>query len=112
MSRTLETISDAREAARAAVAYLGEEERWALLQKWLARETGGKGKVTERSPRLEALRSIVCPRVGDREWDKVVREHRRGHWAQELRLANTLALRCAGGLSQPITDTPELGAPP
>jgi hypothetical protein len=108
MTFRIETISDAREAARTAVAYLDEEERWGLLQKWLAKETAGnaketagKRKATRRSFRLEALRSIVCPRVKDREWDKIVREHRPARWADELRLANALAIERAGSLGQP-----------
>jgi hypothetical protein len=102
MTLRLETTSDAREAARAAVAYLGEEERWALLQVWLAKETAHKRKASRRSFRLEALRSMVCPRVKDREWDEIVREHRPGRWAAELRMVNAAAIPGAGGLRQPI----------
>lgn len=86
-----DTAAEASEAARAAVAYLGEEERWALLQKWLEKEPAGQRKAGKRSPRLEALRSIVCPRVDDRVWDNILREHRQAHWAGELRLANAFA---------------------
>ena len=90
---TRETIAAASEVAGAAVAYLGEEARWALLQKWLEEEPADQRKAGRRSLRLEALRSIVSPRVTDREWDKVVREHRPARWANELRLANALACR-------------------
>jgi CheY-like chemotaxis protein len=93
MTLTRETIAAAGEAAGAAVAYLGEEARWALLQKWLEEEPAGHREAGRRSLRLEALRSIVSPRVTDREWDKVVREHRPARWADELRLANALAHR-------------------
>lgn len=86
-----ETIAKATEAARAAVAYLGEEARWALLQKWLEEEPAGQRKAGRRSLELEVLRSIVSPRVRDREWDAVVREHRPMRWADELRRANALA---------------------
>ena len=85
------SIARATEAARAAVAYLGEEARWALLQKWLEEEPAGERKAGRRSLELEVLRSIVSPRVGDREWDTVVREHRPVRWADELRRANALA---------------------
>jgi hypothetical protein len=97
MTLPLETISDAREVARAAVAYLGEEERWALLQKWLAKETAGKREASRRSLRLEALRSIVCPRVTDREWDQAVRARGPGRRTNGIRLANALAIQRAGG---------------
>ena len=83
---------EVREAVRAAVEYLDEEERWLLLQRWLERETAGRGAAAKRSLRLEALRSIVCPRVGDREWDGILREHRTVQWAGELRLANAFAV--------------------
>jgi DNA-binding response OmpR family regulator len=85
-----ETVAAATEAARTAVAYLGEEARWALLQKWLEQEPAGQRRAGKRSLELEVLRSIVSPRVRDREWDKVVREHRPGRWADELRQANAL----------------------
>lgn len=90
-TRSRETIATATEAARAAVAYLGEEARWALLQQWLQEEPAGERKAGRRSLELEVLRSIVSPRVGDREWDTVVRDHRPVRWADELRRANTLA---------------------
>jgi hypothetical protein len=93
MTLTRETIAKARQSARAAVAHLGEEERWALLQKWLLNEPAGQRNAGRRSLRLEALRSIVCPRVNDREWDKVVREHEPGRWVEELREANAFASR-------------------
>jgi hypothetical protein len=86
LTHTRETKS-----ARAAVAYLGEEERWALLQKWLLNEPAGQRNAGRRSLKLEALRSIVCPRVNDREWDKVVRDHGPARWAEELRMANAFA---------------------
>jgi len=88
LTHTRETKS-----ARAAVAYLGEEERWALLQEWLLKEPAGQRNVGRRSLKLEALRSIVCPRVKDGEWDKVLREHGPARWAQELRMANAFASR-------------------
>jgi hypothetical protein len=88
MKLTSDTSAEANEAARAAVAYLGEEERWILLQKWLEKEPAGPRKAGTRSLRLEALRGIVCPRVNDQDWDRVVREHRQVRWADELRLAN------------------------
>ena len=100
MTRTRETFSGATDAARAAVAYLGEEERWALLQEWLEREPTGQRKTGRRSLRLEALRSMVCPRVNDREWDRVVRHHRPVRWADDLRLVNANAILDAGELSQ------------
>lgn len=87
MTRTYECAGDAREAVKTAVGYLDEEQRWALLQRWLEEESR-IGKAPHRSLRLEALRSIVCPRVGDREWDRVVRECRKIEWAGELRLAD------------------------
>jgi hypothetical protein len=92
MTRRSETSSGARNAARSAVAYLGEEERWALLQTWLERETASERKAGRRSLRLEALRSMVCPRVKDREWDNVVRENRSVRWVDDLRQANTEAI--------------------
>lgn len=93
------TIARATESARAAVAYLGEEARWALLQKWLEEEPAGEREAGRRSLKLEVLRSIVSPRVGDREWDTVVHDHRPVRWADELRRANTLAcLRPESGL--------------
>ena len=95
MTRAGETIATATEAARAAVAYLGDEARWALLQKWLEQESASQRTAGRRSLRLEALRSIVSPRVKDGEWDKVVREQRPVRWSEELRLANALACRRA-----------------
>lgn len=103
MTSRSETSSDARDAARSAVAYLGEEERWALLQKWLERETASERKAGRRSLRLEALRSMVCPRVKDHEWDKVVRKHRSGRWVDDLRQANTKAMVDAGDPSPALT---------
>lgn len=94
-----------RGAVRAAVAYLGEEERWVLLQRWLERETAGKGEAAKRSLRLEALRSIVCPRVGDREWDDILREHPTVRWSDELRRANALAVLSSGGRHDPSRDS-------
>jgi hypothetical protein len=93
MRLTRDTNANARRAARAAVAYLGEEERWALLQEWLLKEPAGQRNIGRRSLKLEALRSIVCPRVKDGEWDKVLREHGPARWAQELRMANAFASR-------------------
>jgi two-component system, cell cycle response regulator CpdR len=87
-----ESIAAAR-AAHAAVAYLDEDARWGLLQKWLVEEAAGPREAGKRSLRLEALRSIVCPRVSDREWNRVVREHWPVRWADQLRLANALAAR-------------------
>lgn len=87
-----ETIAAAR-AARAAVAHLDEDARWGLLQKWLQEESAGLREAGKRSLRLEALRSIVCSRVSDREWNRVVREHWPVRWADQLRLANALAAR-------------------
>jgi two-component system, cell cycle response regulator CpdR len=86
-----ELYATAIEVSRAAVAYLDDEARWALLQKWLEEEPAGQRDVGRRSLRLEALRSIVCPYVGDREWDEVVRQHWAVRWAEQLRLANALA---------------------
>jgi DNA-binding response OmpR family regulator len=86
-----ETGAAAMEASRTAVAYLDDEARWALLQKWLEEEPAGQLNAGRRSPRLEALRSIMCPYVGDREWDEVVRRHWPVRWAEQLRLANALA---------------------
>ncbi len=86
-----ETIGTATEAARTAVAYLDEEARWALLQKWLEQESADQRNAGRRSLRLEALRSIVSPHVTDRAWDGVVREHWPVRWADQLRLANALA---------------------
>ena len=80
-------------AARAAVAYLDDEGRWALLQRWLEEEGADRRNSGRRSLRLEALRSIVSPYVSDRKWDEVVREHWPVRWADQLRLAN--ALGCA-----------------
>jgi hypothetical protein len=100
-----EASAAVREAVRAAVEYLDEEERWVLLQRWLEMETAGKGKAAKRSLRLETLRSIVCPRVGDREWDAILRKHRTVRWAGELRLANVTALLSGCGGSQPVPGT-------
>jgi CheY-like chemotaxis protein len=111
MSLELESISHATQAARRAVAYLGEEERWALLQDWLEKETAGKRKAAKRSLKLEALRSIVCPRVSDREWANIVREHRSGRWADELRVANALAILDAGRAGQSLGIDDRLSAP-
>jgi hypothetical protein len=99
------TNDKVREAVRAAVEYLDEEERWVLLQRWLQKETAGRGEAAKRSPRLEALRSIVCPRVGDREWDGILREHRTVQWAGELRLANAFAILSGCDRSQPVPGT-------
>jgi hypothetical protein len=96
------TNDEVREAVRAAVEYLDEEERWVLLQRWLQKETAGRGEAAKRSLRLEALRSIVCPRVGDREWDRILREHRTVQWAGELRLANAFAILSGCDRSQPV----------
>lgn len=93
MTHAVETVAMAGEAARAAVGYLGEEARWALLQKWLEKEPADDRKAGKRSVRLEALRSIVSPRVNDRAWNRVLREHRPVEWAEELRLANGLGGR-------------------
>jgi hypothetical protein len=92
-----ETVATAGETARAAVAYLDEEARWALLQKWLKTEPATQRQAGRRSLRLEALRSIVSPRVNDGEWDRVVRQHRPMQWSDELRLANTLASSRSSG---------------
>ena len=86
-----ETARAATDAARAAVAYLDEEARWALLQKWLEKESADQREGGRRSLRLEALRSIVSPYVSDGDWDEVVREHWPVRWADQLRLANALA---------------------
>jgi CheY-like chemotaxis protein len=109
MSLALESISHATEAARTAVAYLDEEERWALLQEWLEKETAGKS--AKRSLKLEALRSIVCPRVSDREWSNIVREHRPGRWADELRVSNALAILDAGRAGQSLGMDDRIPAP-
>jgi hypothetical protein len=81
--------------------YLGEDERWALLQRWLELEPARQRRAGRRSPRLEALRSILCPRVSDRAWDEVVREGRPMRWADELRRANALAcqLTCTASVA-------------
>lgn len=92
MTHALKSIAHATVAAKAAVAYLDEEERWVLLQKWLDKESAGRSKAAKRSLRLEALRSIVCPRVPDWQWDDIVRDHRPTRWAYELRMANALAI--------------------
>jgi hypothetical protein len=96
MTHRFETVAMAGEAARTAVGYLGEEARWALLQKWLEKEPAGDRRAGKRSVRLEALRSMVSPRVNDRDWDSVLREHRPVEWAEELRLANRLGCRRPG----------------
>jgi hypothetical protein len=88
MTRTRKTTAKGNDAARAAVEYLDQEERWVLLQSWLEKETAGMSKAANRSLRLEALRRVVCPRVGGREWDSIVREHRKVRWAGELRGAS------------------------
>jgi hypothetical protein len=93
MTHAVETVAMAGEATRAAVGYLGEEARWALLQQWLEKEPADDRKAGKRSVRLEALRSIVSPRVNDRAWNRVLREHRPVEWAEELRLANGLGGR-------------------
>ncbi len=69
----------------------GKSTQLALLQKWLEEEPAGQRNAGRRSLRLEALRSIVCPYVGDREWDEVLRQHWAVRWADQLRLANALA---------------------
>jgi hypothetical protein len=84
-------IATATDAARAAVAYLDDEARWKLLQKWLKEESADRRKSGRRSARLEALRSMVSPYVSDRAWNAVVCEHWSGQWAHQLRLANALA---------------------
>ena len=111
MTRTGETFSRATDAARAAVAYLGEEERWALLQEWLERESAGQRETGRRSLRLEALRSMVCPRVKDREWDRVVRQHRPVRWADDLRLANANAILDAVIQAKPVLEAPDMYGP-
>jgi CheY-like chemotaxis protein len=78
-------------AARAAAANLDEDARWGLLQKWLTEESAVLREAGKRSLRLEALRSIVCPRVSDREWNRVIREHWPVRWGDQLRLAHALA---------------------
>lgn len=88
MTRTHKPVGDDREAFQTAVEFLEEEERWVLLQRWLEKETAGLSQAANRSLRLETLRSIVCPRIGDREWDSIVRELRKVEWAGELRRAN------------------------
>jgi hypothetical protein len=103
-SNRWETSAAVRDGVRAAVEYLDEEERWVLLQRWLEMETAGKGKAAKRSLRLEALRSIVCPRVGDREWDAILREHRTVRWAGELRLANVTAILSGCGGATPCRE--------
>jgi hypothetical protein len=97
LTLTPETVATAGEKARATVAYLDEEARWALLQKWLRQEPAALRQAGQRSLRLEALRSIVSPRVNDGDWDKVVRKHRPMRWSDELRLANTLASSKSSG---------------
>ena len=87
MTRTHKPVADAREAVQTAVDYLAEE-RWVLLQRWLEQETAGLSQAASRSLGWETLRSIVCRRIGGREWDGIVREHRKVAWAGELRRAN------------------------
>jgi hypothetical protein len=112
MTRTHQPVGDAREAVRAAVEYLDEEERWVLLQRWLERETAGMSQAANRSLRLETLRSIVCPRLGDREWDSIVREHRKIEWAGELRRANArVILPVHPSLEPHVGLTPALRGP-
>ena len=101
MTRMSKRATEGSEAVRVAVEYLDEEERWILLQSWLEKETAGMNKAANRSLRLEALRSIVCPRVGDREWDRIVREHRKVSWGGELRRANALAILAVRDMVQP-----------
>jgi hypothetical protein len=96
---------EVREAVRAAVAYLDEDERWVLLQRWLERETAGRGEAAKRSPKLEALRSIVCPRVGDREWDRILSGHQTVQWSGKLRVANAFAVLSGWNRSQPAPGT-------
>src|SRR3954451_23781097 len=93
MGLTREVIAEVSVAVRAAVSYLDEEKRWALLQKWLVKEAVGERKAGRRSLRLETLRSIVCPRVTDREGKNVLREQGPAHWTSELRVANAFACR-------------------
>ncbi len=104
MTPRLETSSEAREATRAAVAYLDEKERWALLQRWLAKQAPGRREATRCSSRLEALRGMVCPRVNDLEWNTIVRDHRPERWADELRLVNA-ATTASDDQRQPIRAT-------
>ena len=110
MTNRRETAPEASEAVRAAVGYLDEEERWVLLQRWLEMETGGRDEAAKRSLRLEVLRSIVCPRVNDREWDGILRAHRTVRWACELRVANDRAVLTARGLGHTVPGS--AGAPP
>jgi two-component system cell cycle response regulator CpdR len=91
--------------SRAAVAYLDDEARWALLQQWLEEEPAGQRNAGRRSLRLEALRSIVCPYVGDREWDEVVRRHWAVRWADQLCLANALACVRAVAVRPQVPET-------
>jgi two-component system cell cycle response regulator CpdR len=91
MFRQPETIAAATEVARAAVAHLADEARWALLQGWLEQEPALERKAGRRSLKLEALRGIVAPRVSDRKWNEVVRNQEPVHWVDQLRAANRLA---------------------
>ena len=112
MTNRRETPAEARASIRAAVEYLDDEERWNLLQRFLEKETGGRSVGAERSLRLEVLRSMVCPRVGDQEWDRILREHRKARWRGELRLANSAAMLSARGRSAPVPgDTKIAGLP-
>lgn len=86
-----EAIATATDVARAAVAYLDDEARWELLQKWLEEESTDHRNAGRRSARLEALRCIVSPHLRDREWNQIVRKNRPVRWADQLRLANALA---------------------
>jgi two-component system cell cycle response regulator CpdR len=88
------TVAAATEVARAAVGYLAEEARWALLQDWLEQEPALERKAGRRSLRLEALRGIVAPHVSDQKWDEVVGERRSVPWADELRVANAKRPPC------------------
>ena len=97
-------IATATDAARAAVAYLDDEARGKLLQKWLKEESADRRKSGRWSARLEALRSIVSPHVSDRAWNAVVCEHWSGQWAHQRRLANALA---GAGTVKGTSYTPE-----
>jgi hypothetical protein len=86
-----ETTPNAIVGVRAAVAYLDDEARWALLQKWLEQESAAQRSAGRRSLKVEALRSILCPHVKDREWNDIVRNHWPVRWTDQLRLANAVA---------------------
>jgi hypothetical protein len=86
-----EAIATGTDVARAAVAYLDDDARWELLQKWLEEESADHRNAGTRSARMEALRCIVSPYLREREWDQVVRKNRPVRWAEQLRLANALA---------------------